>query len=227
MNYLIKDIPKYERPRERFIRYGPKSLSDIELLAIVLKTGTKELSSKDIATSLLKEIGDIKKLSNMTISNLTKLKGIGITKAIELLTVVEIGKRIFLKEDYSNKEILNNPQKIYKSFKYLFQGVKQERFYCLYFNNKCELIERKLLFMGTINKSIVHPREIFKEAYLLGASSIICIHNHPSGDTKPSNEDILFTNNLIKIGEIQDIKVVDHIIIGEKNYYSFLEQGLI
>ena len=227
MNYLIKDIPISERPRERFIKYGPKSLSDIELLAIILKTGTKELSSKDVATSLLKEIGNIKKLSNMTISNLTKLKGIGITKAIELLTTIELGKRIFLKEDYGNKEVINNPKKIYKSFKYLFQGVKQEHFYCLYFNNKCELIERKLLFMGTVNKSIVHPREIFKEAYLLSASSIICIHNHPSGDIRPSNEDVLFTKQLIEIGKIQDIKIVDHIIIGEKNYYSFLEQGLI
>ena len=107
-----------------------------------------------------------------------------------------------------------------------FDNNKQEYFYALYLDNKKNLIDKKLLFIGTLNKSIVHPREIFKYAYLLSASSIICVHNHPSGDTEPSNEDIAITNALCEIGKMQDIKIIDHIIIGT-DYFSFFENGLL
>ena len=227
MTILIKDIPKEERPRERVLKYGVESLSNIELLAIILKSGTKELSSKDLATILLNRINKLENLKDLTIPKLLEIKGIGTTKAIEIISCIELGKRLFLDKEYSSKEILNHPKKIYESCKSLFIDKKQEYFYCLYFNNKCELLERKLLFMGTVNKSVVHPREIFKEAYLLSASSIVCMHNHPSGNINPSKEDIYFTKNLVKIGKIQDIKVVDHIIVGERDYYSFLEHNIL
>lgn len=118
---------------------------------------------------------------------------------------------------------LTNPKAIWEDTKYLFNNQKQEQFYCLYFNNQHQLIERKLLFMGTINKSIVHPREVFKEAYKLSASSIICLHNHPSGNIMPSVEDVKLTSSLVKIGNIQGIPVLDHIIVNEDSYYSFYE----
>ena len=124
-----------------------------------------------------------------------------------------------------NKLKLKNAKDIYDEMKYLFYGKKQEYFYCLYFNNKLELIERKLLFMGTINRSIVHPREIFKHAYLNSASSIVCIHNHPSNDIKPSKEDIYLTRQLIEIGKMNGILIADHIIVGDDNYYSFFEES--
>ena len=220
----VRNIPKSERPRERFLREGVSNLSNQELLAIIIKTGTKNLSSMDLALLLLNEIDDIHYLKDVNVSRLIKIKGIGLVKAIEIASAIELGKRIYFNSP-KHREKLINAKEIYESSKYLFVGKMQEEFYCLYFNNKQELLERKLLFMGTINRSIVHPREVFKEAYLTSASSIVCIHNHPSGDTKPSREDIIFTKSLIEIGRVSGIPIVDHIIVGDNSYYSFYESN--
>ena len=217
----IKDIPKGDRPRERMLNLGKENLSDEELLAIIIKTGTKGISVKDIAREVLNEIKNIHNLENINIHTLSKIKGLGKIKTIEIMAAIELGKRIFLAKENEDNIIYNNPEVIYKNNLYLFKGKKQEFFYCLYLDNKNKLIERKLLFMGTINRSIVHPREIFKEAYLTSCSSIVCMHNHPSGDINPSMEDIYLTKSLIKIGKIQGINIIDHIIIGDDNYYSF------
>ena len=224
--YMIRDIPNEERPRERLLKYGCTNLSNQELLAIVLKTGTSNKSVKELALDILNSINDIGDLKNITVSKLQTIKGIGTVKAIELVAAIELGKRIFVTSN-SSLNIFNNALDIWRGTKELFYDKKQEYFYALYFNNKKELLAKKLLFLGTVNKSIVHPREIFKEAYLLSASSIVCIHNHPSGDTKPSKEDIYFTNNLVKIGRIQGIPVLDHIIVSNKSFYSFFANGLI
>lgn len=227
MTLTIKDIPLLERPRERLITYGSETLSNIELLSIILKTGTKGESVYELSKRLLKELGSIYNLKNTNKEILTKIKGIGITKAVELLATVELGKRIFINNINDSKTKYNNSKIIYENNKYLFLDKKQEYFYCLYLNEKKELIERKLLFMGTINRSCVHPREVFKEAYMRSASSIICIHNHPSGDTKPSREDIHFTKALKEIGDTFGIPVLDHIIVSDNNYYSFYEESNI
>lgn len=223
MNYKIKEIPKDERPRERLIKEGVAKLSNEELIAIILKTGTVNNSVKNISLEVLKMCKTIDNLKNMTVPMLKNIKGIGNVKAIELVASIELGRRIFLTKSNSNNRRLCNPKDIWEDTKYLFFGKKQEYFYCLYFNNKQDLIERKLLFMGTINKSIVHPREVFKEAYLLSASNIVCIHNHPSGDVTPSKEDLHFTNNLVEIGRMQGIPIIDHIIVSDNSYYSFYE----
>ncbi len=223
----MKDIPKEERPRERLLKYGVENLSNSELLSILLKTGTKDSSVKDIAIEILNSIRNVQDLKNITINNLMNIKGIGEIKAIELIATIELGKRLFLNNMEEEKIKLNNPKSIYKSSKYLFYDKKQEYFYCLYFDNKQRLIERKLLFMGTINKSIVHPREVFKEAYLLSASSIVCMHNHPSGDVTPSNEDIELTKALVKVGQVANIPVVDHIVVSNDSYYSFYENDIL
>ena len=226
MNLKIKDIPINERPRERLINNGVDKLNNEELLALLLKTGTKNVSAKNLANLILKKIGDIKNLKNITYNDLLKIDGIGSAKACDILAAIELGKRIFVRK---KKELLKleNPKDIWEESKYLFNGLKQEYFYCFYFNNKQELIEKKLLFIGTINNSIVHPREIFKEAYKLSACTIVCLHNHPSNDLTPSKEDISLTESLIKIGTILGIPVVDHIIVGENNYYSFYENSNI
>lgn len=190
-------------------------------MAIILKTGTKDKNVTDIAIEILKKYS-LENLKEVTIQQLISIKGIGEVKAIELLSAIELGKRIFLKQKLPLKK-LTNPKEIWEDTKYLFNNQKQEQFYCLYFNNQHQLIERKLLFMGTINKSIVHPREVFKEAYKLSASSIICLHNHPSGNIMPSVEDVKLTSSLVKIGNIQGIPVLDHIIVNEDSYYSFYE----
>ncbi len=218
----VRDIPKNERPRERFLRVGASGLSNQELLAIIIKTGTREYSSMDLAINVLNEVGGIEYLKDVSLNKLISLKGIGQVKAIEITSAIELGKRIYLNSP-KHKEKLLNAKEIFEFCQDLFVGKMQEEFYCLYLNNKQELLERKLLFKGTINRSVVHPREIFKEAYLTSASSIICIHNHPSGDTNPSREDILFTKSLVEIGCVNKIPIIDHIIVGNNTYYSFYE----
>lgn len=220
----VKSMPKDIRPRERLLKNGVSSLSDEELLAILIKTGTKSKSAINLALEVLVLYEKLENFRDVTISRLMTIKGIGRVKAIEIAAAIEFGRRVY-KEKAVCKKRLCNSMDIYLDSKHLFYGKKQECFYCLYFNNKQELIERKLLFMGTINRSVVHPREVFKEAYLTSASSIVCMHNHPSGDTKPSREDIIFTKSLIKIGEINGIPVVDHIIVGDNSYYSFYESN--
>ena len=219
---MIKDIIKSERPRERLLEVGEKSLSNEELLSIILKTGTKNISVKDLSRKILNVIKDISNLKDMTYNKLIKIKGIGTVKAIEILASLELGRRVYYK-NVKQKVKLNNTTLVFEQFKNLFINETQENFYALYLNTKTELISYKLLFKGTINTSVVHPREIFKYAFLESASSIIVIHNHPSNNTTPSKEDIELTNKLFEIGNIMAIPVIDHIIIGIDNYYSFYE----
>ena len=222
----LKEVPEKERPREKLLRYGRENLSDSELLAIILKTGTKNCNVNELAIKVIKELNGIENIKDISLNKLIKIKGIGKTKAIELLVLFELAKRINKKKEKPSVKY-TNPKVIYENSKYLFEGLLQEHFYCLYLNTKKELIERKLLFMGTLNKSIVHPREIFKEAYRLSASSIVCLHNHPSGDLTPSKEDIVLTDSLVKIGQINGIPVVDHLIISDDGYYSFYENSKV
>ena len=220
----LKYLPNSEKPREKLLKYGKENLSDSELLALILKTGTKSIDVIDLSLSVLKKLNKISNLKYINYETLTNIKGIGHSKAIELLAVTELAKRIYYEKSI-DKEIMSDPKTIYEKNKYLFDGLKQEHFYALYLNSKKELIERKLLFMGTVNRSIVHPREIFKEAYMLSASSIVCLHNHPSGDIIPSNEDIELTKALVEIGKLNGIPVIDHLIIGNDKYYSFYEKS--
>ncbi len=223
----IKDIPLNERPRERLIEYGSNNLSTDELLAIILKQGTKNKSAKEIGIDLLNSIEDISSLENITLNRLIEIPGIGRAQALTILATVELGKRIFKKKVSKDKVKLTESKDIYNYMKYLLENKDQEYFYCIYVNTKKEVIERKLLFMGTINRSMVHPREIFKYAYLNSASGIICVHNHPSGDVTPSKADIMLTRDLDEIGTTTGIPIVDHVIIGDNKYYSFIDDGKI
>ena len=223
MKSSIKNIPVSERPRERFKKYGKENIGTSELISIILNTGTKDKSVIELSDNILKSINEIGDLKNITLNKLKTIDGIGEVKAIKLLSAIELGKRVYYDKNL-DKIKLNSANKVFDYMKNRFNDNKQEYFYVLYLDTKKYLIDKKLLFIGTINKSVVHPREIFKYAYLLSASSIICVHNHPTGDPTPSKEDILLTKSLIDIGNIQDIKLVDHIIIG-KEYYSFFENG--
>ena len=221
----FKKIPDKDKPRERLYEYGSENLSNEELISILLKTGTKGISVKEVSLKLLESIGDIKKLNDIGINTLMRITGIGRVKAIELKAAIELGKRVFNDNGNIEKVKLNNAKYIYEYFYPLFKDKKQEYFYCIYLDTKGTLIDKKCLFIGTINSSLVHPREIFKEAYLLSASSIICIHNHPSGDATPSKEDINITRKIKEIAIIHGINFLDHIIIGNGEYYSFFDDG--
>lgn len=227
MNVKIKDIPELERPRERLMNIGVDNLSNSELLAILLKTGTKDMSVKELSNYILKEIDNFLDLRNITLEKLKSIKGIGDAKACELLAAIELGKRLNAKYDNLKKIKIVNANNIFEYYRNIFIDKKQEYFYAIYLDTKNNIIKDKLLFIGTINQSLVHPREIFKEAYLLSASSIILIHNHPTGNVSPSKNDINLTKNIINVGNLLGIKVLDHIIIGDNNYYSFIENGVL
>lgn len=221
----IKDIPDYDRPRERLIRNGVESLSNEELLAIIFKSGTNGLSSKDLGNLVLNKIGELKNLNKINYESLRKIKGIGESKACNLLSAIELGKRLNREIDSILNVKLNGSSLVFKYYKEKLQDKKQEYFFCIYLDNNKRVIKDKLLFIGTLNYSLVHPREIFKEAYLLSASSIIVVHNHPSGNVFPSKEDMNITHNLIKVGLLLGINVLDHVIIGNDKYYSFQENN--
>ena len=221
-NILIKDIPKNDRPRERLIKLGVKNISNEDLLSIILKNGTKDTSVKDLAIKILSRVKDIHNLKDIELNTLLDIKGIGKVKAIEIISAIELGRRVYLDRDI-NEVRIKNSMDVYDYFNDLLREKKQEYFYVLYLDNKKKVIDSKLLYIGTINGSPAHPREIFKLAYLNSASFIICVHNHPSGDPTPSKEDTLFTNHLIEIGKLNNIPILDHIVIGKNKYYSFFE----
>ena len=223
----FKNLPDSDKPRERLYMYGSENLSNEELISIILKTGCKKMSVKEVLLKLLESIGDISKIRDVGINTLMKIDGIGRVKAIELKAAIELGKRIYLDNNDNNKVYLNSANNIYEYFKKFFLDKKQEYFYCVYLDTKGKYIDKKCLFVGTINSSVVHPREIFKEAYLLSANSIICVHNHPSGDVTPSKEDINLTRKLNEISFIHGIKLIDHIIVGNGNYFSFFDNNML
>lgn len=223
----IKDIPTSDRPIERLIQKGSDSLSNEELLAILIRTGTKGKSSKELASNILSSIKNIQELKNLNFKQLTQIDGIGPSKAAILLSTIELSKRMNQTVHTIIKKKGNNPAFIFEYYQSILQDKTQEYFYAIYLDQAKTIIQDKLLFIGTINYSLVHPRDIFKEAYLLSASSIIIVHNHPTGNVLPSQNDIETTNNLVKIGSLLGIKVIDHIIIGSHHYYSFFENGCI
>lgn len=223
----FKELPDEDKPRERLLLYGAPALSNEELLMIILKTGTKKYSVKELAIQVLMKSGGIQNLKNMTVPKLMEIDGIGKIKAIELIALIELSNRI--QTNISDMEMIRctDPKVIIEYFHFLFRDTLQEEFYVLYLDNKKKFLDKKKLFVGSINRSIVHPREIFKEAYLLSASFMICIHNHPSGDPTPSEEDIRITEYLKEIGDLHAIYLLDHLVIGHNCYYSFYEDHLV
>lgn len=223
----FKNIPDCDKPRERLYMYGSENLSNEELIAIILKTGTKNVSVKELSLKLLEMVGDISKFRDIGINTLMKIDGIGRVKAIEIKAALEFGRRVYMSSGGIDKISLNSAGAIYEYFNDILSDKKQEYFYCVYVDTKGKYIDKKCLFIGTINSSIVHPREIFKEAYLLSANGIICVHNHPSGESTPSKEDKLITKKLKEISVIHGINFIDHIIIGSGNYFSFYENNML
>jgi DNA repair protein RadC len=216
----IKDIPLNERPVERLILYGQESLSNEELLSIILNTGSYNKSSKELALDILNLIGKIQNLSNIQLNQLLTIKGIGNKKASTILSLIELSKRINKNNDSLSKIKFSSPLIVFEYYKNILKDKKQEYFYCIYLDSNNNIIEDKLLYIGTLNYSVVHPREIMKYAFILSASSIICVHNHPSLNTVPSKEDKELTLRIKEVSQLCGIKLLDHIIIGN-DYYSF------
>jgi len=223
--YIIKEMPRNERPRERFLKYGKSALSEKELLAIILRTGTSALNVLDLANMVLKEFETIKSINACEVSDLTKIRGLGPTKAIQILAALELGKRLYDEKQLKHRQAFTNPKTVYQFMRSKIESEKQENFFAIYLDTKGQLLKAIKIYVGTLNSAIVHPREIFKHAVSLSAASIIIVHNHPSGDPFPSNSDEEITKILIKNGKLMDIPIVDHIIVGDGQYYSFKEHS--
>jgi DNA repair protein RadC len=223
---LIRDFPKEERPRERFMQSGPKSLSNQELLALLLRTGTKNESVIQLANRLLTTFEGLRLLKDASIEEMTSIKGIGEAKAIQILAAVELGSRIH-KLNFEDRYVIRSPEDGANYCMEEMRFLSQEHFVCLYLNTKNQIIHKQTIFIGSLNASIVHPREVFKEAVRRSAASLICLHNHPSGDPTPSREDIEVTKRLVEFGRIMGIDLLDHLIIGEHKFVSLKEKGYI
>ncbi len=204
----IKDIPKIDRPREKLEKYGPGKLSDAELLAILLRTGTKDLNVLKLSQKILQKFEN-EKFINITIDELKTIHGLGSVKACEIIACFELGKRM-LKDKKTS--ILLSPKDVWERTEDI-RGSKKEHFVVFYLDSRNQEIQKEVISVGTLNESLVHSREVFESAIKNNAASIILAHNHPSGDLEPSQADIEITKKLIHAGKILDIKVIDHIVV--------------
>ena len=223
---MIRDYPQEERPRERFIAGGPASLSNHELIALLLRTGTKDESVLQLSNRLLSHFEGLRLLKAASLEEITAIKGIGKAKAIQLMAALELGGRV---ANLANNEryVIRSPEDGANYVMNEMRFLSQEHFVCLYLNTKNQVLHKQTIFIGSLNASIVHPREVFKEAFRRSAASIICLHNHPSGDPTPSREDIEVTKRLAECGKIIGIDVLDHLIIGENKFISLKEKGYL
>lgn len=222
----IRDIVKDDQPRERLLMEGVSSLSNTELLAVLLRTGTKEESVLALAGRILHHFDGLRMLKDATVEELTGINGIGIAKAAQLIAAFELGRRI-VQLEYKERYSIRSPEDCAKYMMEEMRFLQQEHFVCLYLNTKNQVMHRQTVFIGSLNASIVHPREVFREAFRRSAASIICLHNHPSGDPAPSREDIEVTKRLAECGRIMGVDLLDHIIIGEHRFVSLKEKGYI
>jgi DNA repair protein RadC len=222
VNRKIKDLPKIERPREKLIQYGPSHLSNSELLAIILRSGKKGENVVDLANKILKKY-KAENLPSMSFNELKAFPGLGPAKACEILACFELGKRL-LKGKVAGLYL--NPEDIWKELKDI-RVHKKEHFVVFYLDSRNQEIRREVISVGSLNANLVHPREVFEPAVKNLAAQVILAHNHPSGDTEPSEDDLTLNKRLVEAGKILGIEVIDHIIIGQKGYLSFKEKGLL
>lgn len=225
--YRIKDLPLSERPREKLISYGVEALSNAELLALIIKVGNQEETAVEVAQKILsRDNRGIAYLSDVSLEELMEVKGIGESKACQILATIEIGKRLN-RVGPQDKVKVSSPIVLVNLLMDEMRYLCKEHFKIAILDTKNQILAIENISIGTLNASIVHPRDVFKISIKRNANSIILIHNHPSGDPNPSNEDISITNRLIDAGNLIGIKVLDHIIIGDNKYISFKEKNLV
>ena len=224
-SFTIHDLPKDERPRERLVKFGEQALSAQELLQLILGRGVAGESVVVTAQKLLAQFGSLQKLAEASIEELSLIKGIGLAKAAQIKAAFEISRRLSTQiPSYKSKE-LTDPEKVYRLIKSKLKDYHKEHFYIIALNSRNHSIAE--VSIGSLNASIVHPREVFAEAIKSKAASVIFAHNHPSGDPEPSEDDLVLTKKLVESGKILGIEVADHIIIAKDGFFSFKNKGLI
>ncbi len=222
----VKELPIDDRPREKLILRGPQSLSDAELIAILLRTGTKGKSVIHLAQELVKN-DNLALLASKSLESFTKSIGIGKDKAATLVAAFELARRIKFSEKWYSKKKITSPEDLAEIFIPLLRDEIKEKFLIVCLNSSNQIIKYKIISIGNLNSSIVHPREVFKVAIENNSANIFLIHNHPSGNKEPSKEDINITKRLVEAGNIFDIKVLDHLIIAGDSYTSLTEMRII
>lgn len=223
----VKELPLDDRPREKLLMRGAQNLSDAELVAILLRTGKTGKSVLEIARELIQSEGNLAMLATKTVDSLQKVSGIGKDKAATLAAAFELSRRILSQSKWFSNKKVTSPQEIADIFIPLLRDDSKERFIVVCLNSSNKIIKHETISIGNLNSSVVHPREIFKVAIDCSSASIILIHNHPSGNPEPSNEDISITKKIVESGKILDIPVFDHLIIAGETYTSFVEKRLI
>ena len=222
---MMKELPDTERPREKMLEKGVKAVSNAELLAILLRTGTKNVPVNRLAEQLLTKY-ELSGLGNISPHELSKTTGIGLVKAVTVIAGIELGRRLSQKEP-DERPVIKCPRDAADLMMAELRYQTKEHFVALLLSTKNHVIARVIISVGSLNASIVHPRELFREAISYSAAAVILVHNHPSGDPTPSQEDISLTKQLIAAGNLLSISVLDHVIIGDGKYVSFKEKGII
>ncbi len=223
----VKDLPLDDRPREKLLLRGAHNLSDSELIAILLRTGMKGKSVIEVAQEVIAKHGNVSVLAGLSVETIQRIDGIGKDKAATLAAAFEISRRVEHQAKWFKNSQIRTPKEVADIFAPLLRDELQEVFIVVCLNSANKIICYKNITRGSLNMSIVHPREVFKVAIENNSANIIVIHNHPSGNPEPSNEDIKVTKSLVEAGKILDIKVFDHIIIAGENYTSLVEERII
>jgi len=223
----ISDFMVEERPRERLKRVGQTHVSTFELLAIVIGSGSKDNNVMLLSKQILNSFDSLSDMSNVSIEYLKGFKGIGENKAIAILAAIELGKRVYSDKNKDKGSKVLSSSVAFEQIKDILYNKKQEVLLAMYLDNQKRVIKIVELFKGTINQSLVHPREVFKYALELNASFILLAHNHPSGDLVPSKDDITFTKRLIEVSELMQIKLIDHLIVSSNEYISIRDNKYI
>jgi len=226
-SFTIHDLPKPERPRERLQKFGPEALSAQELLALILGRGVSGESVLTTAQKLLVKFGSVKNIAGATIEQLCEIKGIGPAKAVQIKASFELGKREELDTVPPSGIDIKNPEAVVKSIRATIKDKAKEHFKLILLNTRNKIIGISTISVGTLNTNLVHPREVFKDAIVHNAASVVLVHNHPSGDPEPSEADLEITKRLVKSGQLLGIEVLDHIIVAKDSFFSFKEKDLI
>lgn len=227
MRYLrIKDWPEAERPRERLIDHGPSRLNNAELLAIIIGKGRKGKSAIDLAREILNQFDGIEGLKGKSAAEISEVTGIGTAKAAAILAAIEVGSRI-MSSSTKKRKVLKHPKAVFKHYRLSLGSEKQENFKVIILDSGMKMVRDYTISKGTLDASLVHPREVFIPAIKEHGAAILLAHNHPSGSCRPSTEDISITRRLVAAGELLGINVIDHIIVTKDSYYSFKEGGLL
>ena len=224
-SFTIHDLPEEERPRERLVKFGEQALSAQELLQLILGRGIAGESVVITAQKLLSQFGSLQKLSEASIEELSSVKGIGLAKAAQIKAAFEIGRRISTQVPIYKSKELADPKKVYRLIRGKLKDYNKEHFYIIALNSRNYSVAE--VSVGSLNASIVHPREVFEEAIKNKAASVIFAYNHPSGDPEPSEDDLLLTKKLVESGKILGIEVFDHIIVVKDGFFSFKNKGII